>query len=301
MPVNVAEEHKALLENILRLLQQVARLIRPMAKMSRVGVAVKVLATTVFSYSDLVTDCLVVKTLYDQELTSWANASIVCIVMSVSVQTLMTMVQYKMRSMKEKSGRVLVTALGLGPLIEGFYTWTGATADVRDLVLPSSAILMAMKAAEVCFESAPESTIQMTLMWSVPYSSITPVQWVSLSSSFVASAFIATEGNFSWMSNMSLSLPKSPVYKWMPTTNAKYVSEKVPPPPQPPVPPFPAPAPAPSWPRPNCGYLPPHPSFALASLVQVHDVRVGAVHVLRLLLLPVRVLNVHPVQNPRIL
>jgi hypothetical protein len=74
MPVNVAEEHKALLANVLGLLQQVARLIRPMAKMSRVGVAVKVFLTTVFSYADLTTDALVIRALYDKELIGWANA-----------------------------------------------------------------------------------------------------------------------------------------------------------------------------------------------------------------------------------
>jgi hypothetical protein len=59
MPIKLAREHKNLLANIKRLLTHIALIIRPNMKMARVGLTLKVIASTVLTYSDLVTDSMV--------------------------------------------------------------------------------------------------------------------------------------------------------------------------------------------------------------------------------------------------
>lgn len=94
-------------------------------------------------------------------LPGWANASISCIATSLFFQAYMTFVQYSKRGWKERYTRTLLAGAGLGPMLEGYLVWTGGNVEKKDLWMPSTVIFMSMKAFEICFESIPESVIQM--------------------------------------------------------------------------------------------------------------------------------------------
>ena len=72
----------------------------------------------------------------------------------------------------------------------------GVTSDDKDLWMPSSTVLMTMQGVEICVKSIPQSVIQMSLVLGMASEDNTPIQLVSLFSSFAACAFIQTEGNF---------------------------------------------------------------------------------------------------------
>ncbi|GMI30400.1 hypothetical protein TeGR_g11153 [Tetraparma gracilis] len=221
MPIKLAREHKNLLANIKRLLTHIALIIRPNMKMARVGLTLKVIASTVLTYSDLVTDSMVSHAYYVLGLPGWANASISCIATSLFFQAYMTFVQYSKRGWKERYTRTLLAGAGLGPMLEGYLVWTGGNVEKKDLWMPSTVIFMSMKAFEICFESIPESVIQMSLLLSQTVGSIKSIQWISIFSTFIAGAFIQTEANLSFVRGQAVKKPNNPHVQWLPKTGRR--------------------------------------------------------------------------------
>lgn len=239
----VADEHKVLADNFRRILAQIGKVIRPGLKMARIGLTVKLTMSTLLSYSDLVTDILVVEQFYDQALSGWGDASIACVGFSLFVQAFLTWQQYGQRSAQERITRTLMAASGLGPLVEGYYVWTEKTGDMADLSYNPEFMLALLKATEIAVESIPESVIQMSLVVGMSSSAITPVQWVSLLSSFAAGGyapssqfvlpfpltphllthrFINTEGNLSFVRAQALGAPGNPFFKWVPSETGQF-------------------------------------------------------------------------------
>ncbi|GMH68993.1 hypothetical protein TrLO_g1264 [Triparma laevis f. longispina] len=115
-------------------------------------------------------------------------------VLAIMIQTLSTLVQYTKKSWREHLGRTLAALLGLGPLVEGFYLWTGK--EDKDLVMTGAQMYAIMKGVEIAFESIPESIIQIGGLLSQKYDDIQTIQVIGVVSSVISGAFIMTDANF---------------------------------------------------------------------------------------------------------
>ncbi|GMI53367.1 hypothetical protein TeGR_g1614 [Tetraparma gracilis] len=223
MPGAAAAENKVLFDNLKGILQQIGQIIRPFMKMARIGVTIKLLVSLFLTYFDLVTDGLVTRTFFALGYDGWAIASIAFVGTSILLQAWMTMHQYKKRPWRERASRIIVAALGLGPIVEGYQVWTGSTSDDKDLWMSTETMLSTLKAFEIAIESIPESVIQMSLFMGMTWEDVTPVQLVSLFSSFLAGAFITTEANLNHDRRESLSQPGSPLHGWVPSATGRFV------------------------------------------------------------------------------
>ncbi|GMI02644.1 hypothetical protein TrLO_g11484 [Triparma laevis f. longispina] len=109
-------------ENQKKFLIEIAKKHRTLAKMSRIGVAVKILLTLSLGYLDVITDFLVVKSYYDLNKLNQAYAT-----------------------------------AGLGFLVEGATVWMGK--EDTELMLSGLIMYATLKAIEIALESIPESIL----------------------------------------------------------------------------------------------------------------------------------------------
>ncbi|GMH64396.1 hypothetical protein TrLO_g8289 [Triparma laevis f. longispina] len=112
-------------ENKKKFLIEIAKKHRTLAKMSRIGVAVKMLLALSLGYFDILTDFLVAKSYYDSGKFDTAYATAGFAILAIVIQALRTFKQYGKKSWKLRYGRTLAALLGLGQLVEGAAVWTG--------------------------------------------------------------------------------------------------------------------------------------------------------------------------------
>ncbi|GMH79514.1 hypothetical protein TL16_g08173 [Triparma laevis f. inornata] len=205
------EEQK---EGLKLFLINVAKQNRLAKKMARIGIAWKLLLTLSMGYLDVMTDLLVAKSYYDAGKFSAAYATAGFAVLAIMLQAVFTFFQYAKKTGKERFGRTLLALLGLGTLIEGANVWTGK--EDSDLVVSGPAMYALMKAAEIAFESIPESIIQIGgLLKHQNYRDIETIQIIRIISSVVSGAFIITDANFGFILSKYLESPGDPYYGWI--------------------------------------------------------------------------------------
>ncbi|GMI17372.1 hypothetical protein TrLO_g9357 [Triparma laevis f. longispina] len=136
-------------ESMMEFLIVIATRIRVLMKMSRIGVALKLLMTRSMGYADVLTDLLVAKIYYDMEDFRKAYATAGFAKFAIVVQAAITFFQYAKKSWKERLGRTFAALLGLGPLMEGWSVWTGK--EDPDLLRAGSDIYAIMKGVEIAF------------------------------------------------------------------------------------------------------------------------------------------------------
>ncbi|GMI02539.1 hypothetical protein TrLO_g8526 [Triparma laevis f. longispina] len=200
-------------EKVKRFLVVIARKNRKLAKMSRYGVAVKMLFTLFMGYFDIITDLLVAKSYYDVEDYKTAYATAAFAIFAIVAQALFTFFQYGRRSICERFWRTLLALCGIAPLMEGANVWMG-TND-QGLLISPSAMYATMKAGEICFESIPESIIQIGGLLRADQQHVQMIQIVGVVSSILSGAFIMTDGNFGLMLSMHIENPGEPYYAWI--------------------------------------------------------------------------------------
>ncbi|GMH60679.1 hypothetical protein TrST_g7552 [Triparma strigata] len=172
---------------------EIAKRSRTAKKMARIGVALKVALTLGLGYADIVTDFLVAKSYYNAGEIGTAQAAAGFAILAIVGQAVLTFFQYAKKPWKEQVGRTLAALLGLGPLVEGLSLWTGK--EDFDLMVSGPQMYAGMKAAEIAFESIPESIIQARGLLDTSPGDIQTIQIVGIISSIVSGAFIMTGKN----------------------------------------------------------------------------------------------------------
>ncbi|GMH55740.1 hypothetical protein TrLO_g4499 [Triparma laevis f. longispina] len=195
--LNVDEKMQNVLDNTKLFLQNLAKLIRPMMKLSRFGVAGRILFSLSVSYFDLVTDVLVAIEYRKVGLLSWFYLSATFIGLALFWQVLLTIMQYHRHTKFQLVVQSAIAATGLSPVFEGFGVWIGREANSTKLMFAPSVMLAVVKSVEVGFESLPESIIQSIAIMQLDYEQISSVLVASLFASFGATAFIMTDANIS--------------------------------------------------------------------------------------------------------
>ncbi|GMI14938.1 hypothetical protein TrLO_g10403 [Triparma laevis f. longispina] len=192
----------------------VAKKNRIAKKMARYGVGLKIAMTLGLGYMDILTDLFVARSYYEAGKLNTAYATAGFAVMAILIQTLVTFFQYGKMSWRERLGRTLMALFGMAPLMEGASVWVGK--EDKDLQLFTGPAMYAfMKAAEIAFESIPESIIQIGGLLQTKRGDILGIQIVGVISSIVAGAFIMTDGNFGFIASKNLSSPGDPYYGWI--------------------------------------------------------------------------------------
>ncbi|GMH85889.1 hypothetical protein TL16_g10372 [Triparma laevis f. inornata] len=182
-------------ENQKKFLIAIAKRYRTTRKMARIGVALKLFMTLILGYIDVLTDLLVAKSYYGVEEIGTTYATAGFAVLAIVLQALGTFFQYAKKSWRERFGHTLLALLGLAPLIEGANLWTGKEDD--DLLVTGAIAYAIIKAIEICFESIPESIIQMGGLLNQNYGYIKMIQIVGVISSIVFGMFLFNACYFS--------------------------------------------------------------------------------------------------------
>ncbi|GMH92162.1 hypothetical protein TL16_g12264 [Triparma laevis f. inornata] len=192
-------------EILIHFLCTIAVQIRVLMKMSRIGVAMKLMLPLGLGYADVLTDFLVAKSYYDVGKVGTAYAMAVFAVFSIVIQALFTFFQYGRKSKRERLGHTLLALLGLAPLPEGWSVWTGKE-DV-ELMFTGGQMYAAMIVIEIGGESIPESIIQIGGLLDTNYGDIQTIQIIGVISSIVSAAFIMTDANLGINLSKYLSTP----------------------------------------------------------------------------------------------
>jgi len=204
-----------MLDNLKLFLTRLANLIRPLMKMSRIGVAVRIFVALSIGYFDLTTDLLVANQYYEKGLTGWFYGSVTFVILTLIFHVIFAFMQYHRVSFQSAFKQSLIALTGLAPVVEGFQVWVGSEKD-DGLMFDATVMLALIKATEVGLESLPESIIQCIAMQEMPYEDITNVLAFSISTSFLAIAFIITDANLSVARSYSLVCPGDEYHNWIP-------------------------------------------------------------------------------------
>lgn len=167
--------------------------IRPLLKIARIGLAVRLVVALILSYQDMATDILVGVQFLQIGKLSWASLSLGFVVLSILLQITFTWAQYRQKHWTVTCFRILVAALLLNPLAEGYNMWVG----VRDAELTFSPTLMLgiVRYTEIVAESLPESVLQVTILLCTGTEAMPLLQVVSILSSILAVGYIIADTN----------------------------------------------------------------------------------------------------------
>ena len=119
-------------------------------------VAAKLVFSLSLGYSDIASDVSVAQAYHDRGMTTWFRLAVFFLAFPLLVQCFVIFFQYKLVGFRVWVPRVLLTAVGLAPALEGFRVWTG---DTRAGLLDADQILALLKGIGVRSEYVWEGIV----------------------------------------------------------------------------------------------------------------------------------------------
>jgi hypothetical protein len=166
--------------------------VKPKLKFARWGATGRILFVLVMSYSDMVTDVLVILTFYAAGNMDAFGQSIGILSFAIFFHIVLALLKHSKRRRKAQLQGALQALLLLTPAIESYDYWRGREQTDDDIFDPVL-FLVACRAVELVLESVPESVIQTAILFQTPPEDVAPLQVISIAASILAAGVIMTE------------------------------------------------------------------------------------------------------------
>jgi len=173
---------------------RMAVIIKPLKKLGRVGLVFRLLLVLFMSYSDMITDVLVIKQYYRDGDMGYFRLALGFMVFTALNHAVFTYINLSRRPLSKSLPRVLASLCLLSPLLDGHAVWSGQEKDSDDIFDPLT-MLAFTRCVELLGESMPESILQLTILMKTE--SPTLLQKFSILSSIVAAAFTMADTSIS--------------------------------------------------------------------------------------------------------
>ena len=177
-----------------QLLIDLALKIKPSLKLARIGLAVRVLLSIFLTYTDEVTDFVVLKDYGEggDETRTFFHISIGILTIPTLSNVFLAWIANKKKGKIAISKGAILAVLQLNPIVHGLNTWRGVETREDD-VLDPLVMFLAVRLSELLFEVMPETVLQLYVIYRTNNTS--GVVIFSIMSSIVSAAFIMTDNS----------------------------------------------------------------------------------------------------------
>mmetsp|Transcript_414 Transcript_414/g.588 ORF Transcript_414/g.588 Transcript_414/m.588 type:complete len:687 (-) Transcript_414:43-2103(-) len=183
-------------ENIVarEILLALAPKIKPALKLSRIGLATRMMLSVCLTYLDVTTDFLVLKEYgVGGEITrKFFYISVGVLLWATLINVILASIANKKRSKRAKVWAMFVALMQLNPLVHGLNTWRGVEQREEDVLSPFLVFLI-VRFCELIFEVMPETVLQLYVSYHTKTLSNTVT--FSILSSVASAAFIMTDNS----------------------------------------------------------------------------------------------------------
>ena len=173
---------------------RMAILIKPLKKLGRVGLVFRLVLVIVMSYSDMITDMLVIMQYYREGEMEYFGLALGFMVVTALMHAVFTYINLHTRPLSKSLPRIMAGLFLLNPLLDGYSVWSGKERDEGEMFTPM-VTLSITRGTELLLESLPESVLQLTIFMTTE--NPTSLQKFSILSSVVASAFTMADTSVS--------------------------------------------------------------------------------------------------------
>ena len=137
------------------------------------------LLSLVLTYTDLITDFLVLKEYGEggEKTRGYFNISIAILAVSTLLNVLVAWIANKKKGAKAIGKGVVLAVMQLNPLVHGLNVWMGVEQSEDDVIPPFVMFLM-VRVGELIFEVMPETVLQLFVIYHTK-----KISWVSTFSS----------------------------------------------------------------------------------------------------------------------
>eukprot|EP00520_Triparma_pacifica_P001364 CAMPEP_0118655510 /NCGR_PEP_ID=MMETSP0785-20121206/12966_1 /TAXON_ID=91992 /ORGANISM="Bolidomonas pacifica, Strain CCMP 1866" /LENGTH=518 /DNA_ID=CAMNT_0006548251 /DNA_START=323 /DNA_END=1875 /DNA_ORIENTATION=- len=175
-------------------LMALAPKIKPSLKMARIGLGSRILLSLVLTYTDVITDFLVLKEYGEggTKTRKYFQTSGGILIVSTLMNILGAWLANKNKTTAVKLRAMFLALIQLNPLVHGLNAWRGVKQSEDDTIHPFLIFLM-VRIGELIFEVLPESVLQLFVVYHTKKVSFTVV--FSILSSLASAAYIMTDSS----------------------------------------------------------------------------------------------------------
>ena len=159
---------------------QLCRLLAKPLKLARNGLGVRLLISLACTYSDMISDLLMLRFYKDTGDHKSYDASLKILIGAMSAHVINSLSQNKHCSLKIRAVRVLQTLFLLNPVVYTFGKWSGKAKE-EGAAMNSNQLLMFTKLIEMIFEALPQLILQVGALMRADSISLLPVASICLS------------------------------------------------------------------------------------------------------------------------
>ena len=138
---------------------QLCRLLAKPLKLARNGLGVRLLISLACTYSDMISDLLMLRFYKDTGDHKSYDRSLKILIGAMSAHVINSLIQNKHCSLKIRAARVLQTLFLLNPLVYTFGKWSGKAKE-EGANMSSNGLLMFTKLIEMILEALPQLILQ---------------------------------------------------------------------------------------------------------------------------------------------
>ena len=174
--------------------------IKPGVKLARIGLAVRVLLSIVLTYTDEVTDAIVLKKYGEggEETRKYFHISIAILATPTLINILMAWIANKKKGSMAIGKGVIFAVMQLNPIVHGLNFWSGVEVNEDDTVHPFM-LFICVRMSELIFEVMPETILQLYVINHTE--DISRLAIFSILSSVVSAAYIMTDNSMMYERN----------------------------------------------------------------------------------------------------
>ena len=177
---------------------QLCRLLAKPLKLARNGLAVRLLISLGCTYSDMISDLLMLRFYKDTGDHKSYDRSLKILIGAMSAHVINSLIQNKHCSLKIRAARVLQTLFLLNPLVYTFGKWSGKAKE-EGAAMTSDQLLMFTKLIEMICEALPQLILQIGALMRADSIALLPAASICLS--VVTTGFL--------ISNLSVGIERS--------------------------------------------------------------------------------------------
>jgi len=201
------------------ILMALAPKIKPLLKMARIGLGSRILLSLVLTYTDIVTDILVLKEygVGGKETRKAFHSSCGILGLCTLVNILVAWIANKNKTTALRVRAMIFALIQLNPLVHGINAWRGVETSEDD-TMSSFFIFVMVRIGELIFEVLPESVLQLFVVYHTKKVSYTVI--FSILSSVASAAFIMTDNSLMYergeMSHQKRGPYSHPIFGFIP-------------------------------------------------------------------------------------